>query len=39
MEIQGNRGDMRKTHLTQHFFEASGPQGHYFEKTKNSFLD
>ena len=31
---QGNRGDMRKIHVTRQFFEASGPQGHFFEKTK-----
>ena len=36
---QGNRGDMRKIHVTQQFFEASGPQVHFFEKTKNPFLD
>ena len=31
---------MRKIHVTWHFFEASGPQGHFFEKTKkNPFLD
>ena len=36
---QGNRGDMRKIHVAQQFFEASGSQGHFFEKTKNPFLD
>ena len=36
---QGNRGDMRKIHVTRQFFEASGPQGHFFEKTKKPFLD
>ena len=30
---------MRKIHMTRQFFEASGPQGHFFEKTKNLFLD
>ena len=30
---------MRKIHVTWQFFEASGPQGHFFEKTKNPFLD
>ena len=36
---QGNLGDMRKIHVTQQFFKASEPQGHFFEKTKNMFLD
>ena len=36
---QANRGDMRKIHVTRQFFEAVGPQGHFFEKTKNPFLD
>ena len=31
---QGNRGDMRKIYVTRQFFEASGPQGHFFEKNK-----
>ena len=31
---KGNRGDMRIIHVTRQFFEASGPQGHFFEKTK-----
>ena len=30
---------MRKNHVTRQFFEASGPQGKFFEKTKNTFLD
>ena len=30
---QGNGGDIRKIHVTQQFFEARGPQGHFFEKT------
>ena len=30
---------MRKIHVTRQFFEASGPQGHSFEKTNNRFLD
>ena len=32
---QGNRGDMRKIHVTRQFFEASGPQGIF--KKKNHF--
>ena len=28
---QGNRGDMRKIHVTRQFFEASSSQGHFFE--------
>ena len=36
---QGNLRDMRKIHVTRQFFEASGPQGHYLEKTKNPFID
>ena len=35
---QGDRGDMRKIHVTRQFFEASDPQGHFFEKTKNPFF-
>ena len=31
---QGNRGDMRKIHVTWQFSEASGPRGHFFEKNK-----
>ena len=31
---QGNRGDMRKIHMTWQFSKASGPHGHFFEKTK-----
>ena len=30
---QGNRGDMRKIHVTRQFFDASSPQGHSFEKS------
>ena len=30
---------MRKIHVTQQFFEASGRHGDFFEKTKNLFLD
>ena len=37
--VPGNRGDMRKIHVTPQFFEASGRHGYFFEKTKNSFLD
>ena len=37
---RGNRGDMRKIHVTREFFEASGRHGDFFEKTKkNPFLD
>ena len=36
---QGNRGDMRDIYVVRQFFEASGPQGHFFKKTKNPFLD
>ena len=36
---QGNRGDMRKIHVTRQFFEASGRHGDLIEKTKNPFLD
>ena len=32
--LHGNRGDKQKTHVTRQFFKASGPQGHFFEKTK-----
>ena len=28
---------MRKIHITRQFFEATGPQGHFFEKTKTRF--
>ena len=38
-EFEGNRGDMRKIHVTQQFFEASGRNKDFFEKTNNSFLD
>ena len=37
--MQGNRGDMRKIHVTLQFFEASGRHGGSIEKTKNLFLD
>ena len=30
---------MRKIHVTQQFFEASGRRGDFFEKTKNPFSD
>ena len=30
---------MRKIYVTRQFFEASGPQDNFFEKTKNPFLD
>ena len=36
---EGNRGDMRKIHVTRQFFEASGLQDQFFETTKNPFLD
>ena len=37
---QGNRGYMRKIHVTRQFFEASGCHGDFFEKTKKKpFLD
>ena len=36
---QGNRGDMRKIHVTRQFFEASGRHKDLIEKTKNPFLD
>ena len=36
---QGNRGDMRKIHVTWQFFEASGRYGDLIVKTKNPFLD
>ena len=35
---QGNLGDMRKIHVTWQFFEAGGPQGHSFIKTKRPFI-
>ena len=31
---QSNRGHMRDIHETPQFFEAGGPQGHFFEKKK-----
>ena len=37
--LQGTQGDMRKIHVTLHFFEASGRHGDLIEKTKNLFLD
>ena len=36
---QGNRRDMRQINVTRQFFEASGPRGDFFEKTKTPFLD
>ena len=33
---QGNRGDMRKIHVTRQFFEASGRHGDFFEETKET---
>ena len=30
-EFEGNRGDMRKIHVTRQFLKDSGPQGHFFE--------
>ena len=36
---EDNRGDMRKIRVTRQFFEASGRQEDFFEKTKNQFLD
>ena len=36
-EFEGNRGDMRKIHVTWQYFEASAPQGNFFEKTKKPF--
>ena len=29
---QGNRGDMRKIHVTRQFFKVSGPRDPFFEK-------
>ena len=34
---QGNRGDMRKINVACQFFESTGLQGHFVEKTKNWF--
>ena len=31
-KLQGNRGDMRKIHVTWPFFEVSGRHGDFFEK-------
>ena len=39
MRKQGNRGDLRKIHVTRQFFEASGRHNDLIEKTKNLFLD
>ena len=39
LKEQGNRGDMRKIHVTRQFFKASGRHGDLIEKTKNPFLD
>ena len=36
---KGNRGDVRKIHVTRQFFEASVRHGDLIEKTKNPFLD
>ena len=36
---QGNQRDMRKIQVTRQFFEPSGPQDHFFEKTKKLLLD
>ena len=36
--LQANREDMRKIPVTRQFFEASGRDGDFFEKTK-LFLD
>ena len=33
---QGNRGDMRKIHVTRQFFEASGRHWDFFEITKKN---
>ena len=30
---------MRKIHVTRQFFEVSGRQENFFDKTKNTFLD
>ena len=34
---QGNRGDIRKMHVTRQFFEAKDPQGLFSEKQKTRF--
>ena len=34
---QGNRGHMRKLHVTRQFFKASGRHEDFFGKTKNPF--
>ena len=33
---RGNRGDMRKIHVTRQFLATSGPHSHFFEKTKKA---
>ena len=38
-DIQGNRDDLQKIIVTRQFFEGSGRQGDFFEKTKKPFLD
>ena len=35
--LQGNRGDMRKIHVTWQFFEANGRHEDFSGKTKNQF--
>ena len=35
---QGDRGDMPKIHMTWQYFEATGPQGHFFEKKQKTFF-
>ena len=32
IDKKGNREDMRKIYVTRQFFEASGPQDHFYEK-------
>ena len=34
-----SREDMRKIHVTRQFLGVSGPQAHFFERTKKMFLD
>ena len=36
---KGNRGDVRKIHVTQQFFDASGHHGDFFFEKKKLFLD
>ena len=38
MRKQGNRGDLRKIHVTRQFFEASGRYGDFFEKNKKTLF-